>query len=88
MKLLNENIDVTLTSANILRTVQRGHSLYRVHTIDEWWDYQGRWWTDAPSLTGIKRDYYRVTCSTSSRTLVTMEIYQQGAQWYIARVLD
>lgn len=87
MKLLLEDIRVQTSADNLPAKVIWRLQPYQVKTIDEEWCYAGKWWlTDG--LRGHVRIYYRVSCVSSSKNTIVMEIYRQWGRWKLSRVLD
>ena len=65
---------------------------YQFVQVLEQWQYNGDWWL-TPDLSGAQRRYCRVKaiCVESQvpgDETLSMEIYEEGAQWTLSRLLD
>lgn len=60
---------------------------YRVQSVDEIWEWRGRWW-ETPTLRGYRRRYYRLLCKMPSGQALSLEVYRQHGRWTLSRILD
>jgi hypothetical protein len=97
MKARYEEIRVELDEAGVpIRLVWRGR-VFRVLEVQDRWRYAGKWWLGGR---GWRRAYWVVStrCSVDvrgvdasgvkPRGVRTFELFQQGANWVLARESD
>ncbi len=97
MKLIVEEVQVYTGDSGQPQQMRWRKRLFHFAQVLEQWQYNGDWWL-TPDLGGTQRRYCRVAaiCNAAicaqgkvpDEETLSMEIYEEGGQWTLSRLLD
>ena len=96
MKLITEEVRVYTNDSGRPQQMHWRKRHYHLVQVLEQWQYNGEWWL-TPDLGGAQRRYCRIAaiCDTAicaqskvSGEETLLEIYEEGGQWILSRLLD